>query len=151
MILWGKDVMYSNTLKQLQTLVKSFLQQMNNRIKVRYFVLDGFFGHNYALQMVKQNGLHLITVLGLEDFMNVKKTPVNNAVNLSLFMVNVSTKMVKTFRFKNTACSVLDLKARFRAMKYLEETLKILPQKPEPIVIEQITQHLGSIGAISHI
>ena len=25
---------------------------------------------------------------GLEDFMNVKKTPVNNAANLSMFMVN---------------------------------------------------------------
>ena len=27
---------------------------------------------------------------------------------------------------------------------------KILPQKPESIVIEQIAQHLGSIGAIHH-
>ena len=30
------------------------------------------------------------------------------------------------------------------------ETLKILPQKPEPIVIQQITEHLGSIGAIHY-
>ena len=30
----------------------------------------------------------------------------------------------------------------------LHETLKILPQKPDPIVIEQIAEHLGSIGAI---
>ncbi len=28
------------------------------------------------------------------------------------------------------------------------ETLKILPQKPEDIVIEQIIGHLSSIGAI---
>ena len=28
------------------------------------------------------------------------------------------------------------------------ETLKILPQKPDPIVIQQITEHLGAIGAI---
>ena len=27
---------------------------------------------------------------GLEDFMNVNKTPVNNAANLSMFRVNVS-------------------------------------------------------------
>ncbi len=262
-----KDVVFSNTLKQLQTMVKSFLQQMGDCIKLRYFVLDGYFGHNNALQMVSQCGLHLISKLrtdaalyyppttpykgrgrralygdrfnpqqmdnkwrvsvettdnirtevyqvhlrhkqfadplnivcllkthlltgqkshvllfssdlklsalkmidyyslrfqiefnfrdakqywGLEDFMNVKKTPVNNAANLSLFMVNVSAKMANTFRSNNTACSVLDLKAKYRAMKYLEETLKILPQKPEPIVIEQITQHLSSIGAIHH-
>ena len=43
---------------------------------------------------------------------------------------------------------VLDLKARYRGAKYLHETLKILPKKPDPIVIEQIAQHLGSIGAI---
>lgn len=85
---------------------------------------------------------------GLEDFMNVKKIPVNNAANLSLLMVNVSAKMINTLGSNNTACSVLDLKARHRVMKYLEETLKILPQKPDPIVIEQITKHLGSIGAI---
>ena len=80
---------------------------------------------------------------GLEDFMNVKKTPMNNAANLSLFMVNVSAKMLNTFRSNNTACSVLDLKAHHRAMKYLEETLKILPQKPESIVIEQ--NHTASL------
>ena len=34
--------------------------------------------------------------------------------------------------------------------KYLRETLKILPQKPDPIVIDQIAERLGSIGAIHH-
>ncbi len=43
---------------------------------------------------------------------------------------------------------VLDLKARYWWAKYLHETLKILPQKPDPIVIEKIAEHLGSIGAI---
>ena len=51
--------------------------------------------------------------------------------------------------YKNNCVNlVLDLKARCRGAKYLHETLKILPQKPDPIVIEQIAQHLGSIGAI---
>ena len=85
---------------------------------------------------------------GLQDFINVNKIPVNNAANLSMFMVNVSAKLTDTFRCPNTEFSVLDLKARYRGAKYLHETLKILPKKPEPIVIEQIAQHLGSIGAI---
>ncbi len=80
--------------------------------------------------------------------MNVNKIPVNNAVNLSMFMVSVSAKLTDTFRCENTEFSVLDLKARCRGAKYGHETLKILPQKPDPIVIEQIAQHLGSIGAI---
>ena len=261
------DVMLSDVLKQLQTMVKALLKLVGNLIPLRYLVLDGYFGHNNALQMTKQCGLHLISKLridaalylppttpyagqgrpriygerftprqidpkycvsadtqgnlrtevyqmnlrhkkftdflnvvcvlktnlttkqqahvllfssdlaldaeklidyyslrfqiefnfrdakqywGLQDFMNVNKIPVNNAANLSMFMVNVSAKLIDTLRCKNTASSVLDLKAHYRGLKYLHETLKILPQKPEPIVIQQIAQHLGTIGAIHH-
>ncbi|MCG8625331.1 MAG: IS4 family transposase, partial [Proteobacteria bacterium] len=49
---------------------------------------------------------------------------------------------------QNTDFSVLDLKAHYRGLKYLQETLKRLPQKPEPIVIDQLTEHLTSIGSI---
>ena len=87
---------------------------------------------------------------GLEDFMNVNKTPVNNAANLSMFMVNVSAKLLAPLRLEHSEWSVLDLKARYRGVKYLHETLKILPQKPEPIVIDQIAERLGSIGAIHY-
>ena len=88
---------------------------------------------------------------GLEDFMNVNKTPVNNAANLSMFMVNVSAKLLAPLRLEHAECSVLDLKAGYRGVKYLRETLKILPQKPDPIVIDEIAERLGSIGAIHHI
>ena len=88
---------------------------------------------------------------GLEDFMNVNKTPVNNAANLSMFMVNVSAKLLAPLRAEHAECSVLDLKARYRGVKYWRETLKILPQKPDPIVIDQIAEHLGAIGAVHQI
>ena len=87
---------------------------------------------------------------GLEDFMNVKKTPVNNAANLSMFMVNVSAKLLAPLRLEHVKCSTLDLKAHYRGVKYLRETLKILPQKPDAIVIHQIAERLGAIGAIHH-
>ena len=87
---------------------------------------------------------------GLEDFMNVNKTPVNNAANLSMFMVNVSAKLLAPLRAEHAELSVLDLKARYRGLKYWRETLKILPQKPNPIVIDQIAERLGAIGAIHH-
>lgn len=261
------DVVLTGILKQLQTMLMSILPQIKALIQLRYFVLDGYFGHNNALQMTKQAGLHLISKLridaalhlppiipyagkgrpciygdrfdprqidpkycvsvniqenlrtevyqmqlrhkkftdplnvvcilktnltteqqahvllfssdvsldagkmvdyyslrfqiefnfrdakqhwGLQSFMNVNKTPVNNAVNLSMFMVNVSAKLIDTHHCKNTASSVLDLKAHYRGLKYMIETLKILPQKPEPIVIQQINEHLGSIGAIHY-
>ena len=261
------QVVLSDTLKQIQTMVKALLARIQGLIRLRYLVLDGYFGHNNALQMSKQCGLHLISKLrsntalylpptppyagrgrpriygqrfnpqqidakyrvstethenittevyqaklrhkkfpeplnvvcilktqlltekkshvllfssdlaldaekmidyyclrfqiefnfrdakqfwGLEDFMNIKKTPVNNAANLSMFMVNVSAKLLAPLRLEHDELSVLDLKARYRGLKYLHETLKILPQKPEPIVIDQIAERLGSIGAIHH-
>ena len=261
------EVELSDTLKQIQTMVKALLARIQGLIPLRYLVLDGYFGHNSALQMSKQCGLHLISKLrsntalylppmppyagrgrpriygqrfnpqqidakyrvstqthenittevyqaklrhkkfpdplnvvcilkthlltekksdvllfssdlaltpekmidyyrlrfqiefnfrdakqywGLEDFMNLNKTPVNNAANLSMFMVNVSAKLLAPLRAEHAECSVLDLKARYRGVKYFRETLKILPQKPDPIVIDQITEHLGTIGAIHY-
>ena len=80
--------------------------------------------------------------------MNVNKTPVSNAANLSMFMVNVSAKLLAPLRLEHNEWSVLDLKARYRGAKYLHKTLKILPQKPDSIVIDKIAEHLGSIGSI---
>ena len=260
------EVQLSDTLKHLQTMVMALIARVGDLICLRYLVLDGYFGHNNALQMTKQCGLFLISKLrlntalyfpstlpyagrgrpriygqrfnpqqidtkyrvstetqgnittevyqvsklrhkkfpdplnvvcilkthlltekkshvllfssdlaldpekmidyyrlrfqiefnfrdakqywGLEDFMNVKKTPVNNAANLSMFMVNVSAKLLAPLRLEHSEVSVLDLKAGYRGMKYLRETLKILPQKPDPIVIDQIAERLSSIGAV---
>ena len=87
---------------------------------------------------------------GLDDFMNVKKIPVKNAVNLSMFMVTVVAKLREMFGSAHPGFGVLDIKARYRGRKYLRETLKILPQKPETIVINNIAEHLGAIGAIHY-
>ena len=85
---------------------------------------------------------------GLEDFMNIKEVPLTNALNLSLFMVNLSQALLRDFRETNPASGVLDLKAYFRAAKYFEETIKMLPQKPEPILFDQIFGHVASLGCI---
>ena len=85
---------------------------------------------------------------GLDDFMNIKEIPVNNAANSSMFMVSVSAKLREMFGSEHNGFGVLDLKARYRGQKYLRETLKMLPQKLEPIVIDELAEHLGSIGAI---
>ena len=85
---------------------------------------------------------------GLEDFMNVKKTAVVNAASLSLFMVNVSHLLLRDFRPKDSTVNVLDLKAHFRGHKYVVETLKWLPQKPEPILIAQIFDKVSQLGRI---
>ena len=260
------EVILNDTLKQVQSMLKTVLATLNG-LRIKYFLCDGYFGNNPALQMVRDCGLHLISKLrkdaalylppttpyqgrgrpavygerlnpkeidenyrvstqtqgnittevyqmacrhkrfpdplnvvcllktdaktqekshvllfssdlelaaekiidyyslrfqiefnfrdakqfwGLDDFMNVKEIPVNNAANLSMFMVNVSAKLREMFGSEHPGYGILDIKARYRGRKYLQETLKILPQKPETIVINNIAEHLGSIGAIHY-
>ena len=85
---------------------------------------------------------------GLEDFMNVTLTGVTNAANLSLFMVNVAYRL----RTDGHACdpdySVLDLKADYRGDKYVDETIKMLPEKPEPILLAKILNQVAGLGRI---
>ena len=261
------EVVLNDTLKQIQSMLKTVLATIEGFIPIRYFLLDGYFGNNKTLQMVRGCGLHLISKLrrdaalylppktpyqgrgrptlygeklnpkdiddkyrvstqtqanittevyqiecrhkrfpeplnvvcllktnaktqekshallftsdldldaetmidyyslrfqiefnfrdakqfwGFDDFMNVKEIPINNAANLSMFMVNVSAKLREMFGSEHPGFGVLDIKARYRGLRYLQETLKILPQKPETIVIHNIAEHLRSIGAIHY-
>jgi putative transposase len=261
-----ENVDLSPHLDFIQSMLKKVLQVVGNCTILTYFVLDGAFGNNYALQMVKQCGMHLISKLhrnsvlyfpysgkysgrgarkkygdrvnydnipkeflketsceksiqteiyqmtllhklfaqqlnvviivkmnlktharshvilfssdldlpyeklvdyyslrfqiefnfrdakqywGLEDFMNVKKTPVTNAVNLAFFMVNISYALIDKVHKHNPLFGVQDLKAYFRAGKYLYETLKLMPEKPDPILIQQMLSQITKIGSIN--
>jgi len=85
---------------------------------------------------------------GLEDFMNVNQTAVTNAAQLSLFMVNVSQLLMSKFRQSDPVFSVLDLKAYFRGCKYATELIKMLPQKPDAILVSQLFQRITTLGSI---
>ena len=80
--------------------------------------------------------------------MNIKERPLTNALNLSLFMVNLSQVLLRDFRKTDPESGILDLKAYFRAAKYFEETIKMLPEKPEPILLEQILGQIATLGCI---
>ena len=85
---------------------------------------------------------------GLEDFMNVTPTGVTNAANLSLFMVNVAYRLRADGHPRDPDYSVLDLKADCRAYKYVEETIQMLPEKPEPVLLGQILHKVACLGRI---
>lgn len=85
---------------------------------------------------------------GLEDFMNQTEQGVTNAANLCFFMVNLSQTMLKDKSPSAKISGVLDLKSYFRGLKYAAETLKLLLQKPEPILIQEIIEQVASIGRI---
>jgi len=262
-----RDVELSPYLRFVQETITRVLQLISAHLQVMYFVFDGAFGHNDALQMVRQLGLHLISKLrydaalsfpydgpyagrgkrkkygkkldyrripeaylkassvekdietkiyqlnlwhkkfadllnivvmvktnlktqavahvvlfssdldlsyeqlidyyrlrfqlefnfrdakqywGLEDFMTVKQTPVYNSANLAMFMVNLSQAVIRPLRMVWPELSVIDLKAWFRSQKYVVETLKLLPEMPEAIFIEQAIARMAELGRVNH-
>ena len=85
---------------------------------------------------------------GLEDFMNTSQQTVTNAANLAFLMVNLSQILLIPYRDQQPDFSVRDLKARFRARRYLSETIKMLPETPEPHLISRIWQRLSQFSGI---
>jgi putative transposase len=71
---------------------------------------------------------------GLEDFMNVTPAGVTNAAHLSLCMVNVADRLQAEGRQRDPDARLLAVQADCRASKYVEETIKMLPEKPEPVL-----------------
>ena len=85
---------------------------------------------------------------GLEDFMNVTSPGVTNAAHLSLFMVKVAYRRCTDIRQRAPDYSVLDLQADGRGYKYVEETIQMLPEKPEPILFAKILNQVAGLGRI---
>ncbi|MCC6300141.1 MAG: transposase [Anaerolineales bacterium] len=85
---------------------------------------------------------------GLDDFMNVKEVAVTNAANLSFFMVNFSSILLQRFRATNPDFSILDLKSHYRGCRYVSETIKLLPQKPDGILLAQIFEQIARLGMV---
>jgi len=151
---------------QGEMLHKSFAQKINIVIITNTNLTTGAFAHvilfssdlelsyekiidYYSLRFqIEFNFRDAKQFWGLEDFMNIKEVPLTNALNLSLFMVNLSQVLLREFQLTSPDSGILDLKAYYRAAKYFEETIKMLPQKPKPILLEQIFGHLASFGSI---
>ena len=153
-------------LYQSQMLHKSFAQVLNVVIITKTNLRTGTFAHiilfssdlelsfekiidYYSLRFqIEFNFRDAKQFWGLEDFMNIKEVPLTNALNLSLFMVNLSQVLLREFRHTNPESGILDLKSYYRAAKYFEETIKMLPQKPDPILLKRIFQRVTFLGSI---
>jgi putative transposase len=85
---------------------------------------------------------------GLDDFMNIKKEAVTNAANLSFFMVNFSSELLRKYRKNNPEFSVLDLKSHYRGCRYVSATIKLLPRKPDGILLAEIFQQIARLGMV---
>ena len=88
---------------------------------------------------------------GLADFKNIKQRQVNNAVGLALFMDNISMILMEQAKqeWNEEKVSIQDLKAYFRAEKYLEDILNTLEIPMEDILNQPKVQHILKIGAVN--
>ena len=85
---------------------------------------------------------------GLADCMNVTPTGVTNAAHRSLFLGNVAYRLRADGHPRDPDSSVLDLKADCRGYKYVEETIQMLPEKPEPVLLAKILNQVAGLGRI---
>ena len=80
--------------------------------------------------------------------MNVTEDGVTNAANIALFMVNFSQELLQPFRQQNPDYSILDLKSHYRGYRYVNEVIKLLPEKPDAILLADILRQISQLGAI---
>ena len=120
-------------LVRIRGMLESLLHLITPSIPLTYLVLDGHFGNHNALHMAQQCRVQLISKLRSDA---------------ALYVPNVSYRFLRDFRQSDPACSLLDLKARFCADKYVTETIKMLPEKPEPDLLAQIFNKVAGIGRI---
>jgi len=130
----------------LKTQTRAHVVLFSNDLDLAYDKLIDYYRLRFQIEFNFRDAKQF---WGLEDFMNVNQTPVYNAANLAMFMVNVSQTLIRYFRPTCPAFSVNDLKAHFRGRKYVTETLKLLPQMPEPIFIDQIFANIAQLGRIN--
>ncbi len=114
-------------------------------VKLSYETIIDYYGLRFQIEFNFRDAKQF---RGLEDFMNIQETGVTNSANLSFFMVNLSHYLLKVTQ-KGPLCSVRDLKSQFRGYRYAEETIKLLKEKPDPVLLGQILKRLSSRSAVS--
>src|SRR6266446_4428082 len=126
----------------LRTQTRAHVVLFSSDLDLTYAPLIDYYGLRFQIEF---NFRDAKQYWGLEDFMNITPTGVTNAANLSLFMVNVAYRLCTDVRQRAPDYSVLDLKADCRGYKYVEETIKMLPEKPEPILFAKILNQVAGL------
>jgi putative transposase len=129
----------------LHTQAKAHVILFSSDLDLPYDTLRDYYSLRFQIEF---NFRDAKQYWGLEDFMNITPTGVTNAVNLSLFMVNVAYHLRADMRQHDPDYSILDLKADCRSYKYVEETIKMLPEKPEPVLFGRILHKVAGFGRI---
>ena len=129
----------------LETNARAHVILFSTDLELKYEKIIKFYSLRFQIEF---NFRDAKQYWGLEDFMNIQETAVTNAANLSFFMVNFSQALMLPFRQEQPDYSVLDLKSHYRGYRYASETIKMLPEKPDAILLADIFQQIARLGAI---
>jgi putative transposase len=129
----------------LRTQARAHVILFSSDLDLAYTLLGDYYGLRFQIEF---NFRDAKQSWGLEDFMHITPTGVTNAANLSWCMVNVAYRLRAESHARDLDYSVLDLKADCRGSKYGEETIKMLPEKPEPVLLAKILNPVAGLGRI---
>ena len=129
----------------LRTQARAHVILFSSDLDLMYAPLVDYYGLRFQIEF---NFRDAKQYWGLEDFMHVTPAGVTNAAHLSLFMVNVAYHLRTNGHPPDPAYSVLDLKADCRGYKYVEETIKMLPEKAEPVLLAKVRNQVAGLGRI---
>ena len=85
---------------------------------------------------------------GLSDFVCVSQTTVANSVGLAFFVGNLSGFLLEGLREQFPDAGVSDLKSYYRGRRYVQETLKCLPELADEIVCARVMERVCRLGLI---
>jgi putative transposase len=129
----------------LSTKTQAHVILFSTDLKLSYAKLMDFYTLRFQIEF---NFRDAKQYWGLDDFMNIKQMAVTNAANLSFFMVNFSSILLRRFRQLNPEFSILDLKSHYRGCRYVAEIIKLLPQKPHGILLARIFEQIARLGMV---
>ena len=109
----------------------------------------GYFFSGLQQRVIPGLSFFVFSLIDVQErHMNVKEIAVTNAANLSFFMVNFIAILLHPFRETNPEFSILDLKSHYRGWCYVSETIKLLPQKPDGILLAEIFEQIARLGMV---
>ena len=129
----------------LRTQARAHVLLFSSDLALRFDTLIEYYSLRFQIEFTFRDAKQY---WGMEDFMNVTATAVTNAANLSLLMVSLSAVLLEHVRQTDPQCSVLDLKASYRAAKYVRETIKLLPDRPDERLVVRIVRQVARLGRI---
>ncbi len=150
-----REVALSSYLRFVQGMIRAVLTLIGGELAVRYFLYDGAFGHNDALQMLRQTGLHRISKLRHDAALYfLYDSPYAGRGRRKQYGSKLDDRQLPDRYLKSSSVdkgirtTVYPMRMGHKC--FPREVLKWLPKMPEPIVIDQAIAQVTQLDRINY-